>query len=345
MRGITGFWAFAAVAVLTASVGAQEVHRLSGTEVAVYNLAGKARIVAGSGADVTVRVTRGGADAERLQVEAGTVRGVATLSVRYPGDQVVYPELGRGSRATVRVRDDGTFGGGSGGRTVEVRGSGRGTEAWADLVIEVPAGKRLAVHVAVGEIGATSVRSDLTLDTGSGSVTASGVTGSLNVDTGSGSVSVTGSRGNVSVDTGSGSVMLRDVEGDEVSVDTGSGSVRGGGIRAGSLSVDTGSGSVDLDEVSVPSVSVDTGSGSVQLALLRDVDLLEVDTGSGSVTIYAPENLGAQVDLETGSGGIDMDFAVQVRSVRRDRVAGVLGDGRGTLTVETGSGGIRLLKR
>jgi len=335
-----------AVAVLAAlPVGAQEVHRIPGGDVAIYNLAGQARIVRGSGSEVVVRITRGGADAARLQVETGTLDGRSTLRVIYPDDQVIYPEMGRGSRTTMRVRDDGTFWGeGSRGDPVDIRGSGRGLEAWADLVVEVPAGTDFAANVAAGAIEARGLEGDVRLHTGSGSVDASDVTGALEVDTGSGSATVAGVRGDLSVDTGSGSVHVRDVDGGDVELDTGSGRVTGTGITARTLGVDTGSGSIELDGVSSPEVVLDTGSGSVDLTLLTDVDMLDVDTGSGSVTIRAPENLGGRVEIETGSGGIDMDFAVQVRSVRRDHVVGTLGDGQGTIRIDTGSGGIRLLK-
>ncbi|MHB1194010.1 MAG: DUF4097 family beta strand repeat-containing protein [Longimicrobiales bacterium] len=347
MAGKLRGWGAALIALAVAvPAGAQEVHRISGAQVAIFNLAGSTRVVRGAGSDVVVRITRGGSDAARLEVETGAVGGTQTLRVRYPGDQIVYPAMGRRSRTTIRVRDDGTFWGDSrGGDQVEVRGSGSGLEAWADLVVEVPAGKDLAVHVAVGGMEARGVQSDLNLHTGSGAVDASDITGDLGIDTGSGSATVAGVRGSLNVDTGSGSVRVRDVDGDDVSIDTGSGGVTGGGVRARSVSVDTGSGSIELDGVSAPDVAIDTGSGSVEVVLLRDVDTLDVDTGSGSVIISAPQDLGGIVDLSTGSGGIDMDFAVQVRSVRRDRVRGTLGDGNGTITIETGSGGIRLLKR
>jgi len=115
-------------------------------------------------------------------------------------------------------------------------------------------------------------------------------------------------------------------------------------LTADRLRVDTGSGSIELDEVSAPRIVLDTGSGSVELMLLVDVEVLDVDTGSGSVTIHAPEDLGAEVDIQTGSGGIDLDFPVRVRSMRRDEVSGTLGDGRGRIRIDTGSGGVRLLR-
>ncbi len=160
----------AALCVGAAASEAQEEFRLSGSEAAVYNLAGHVELVRGSGSDVVVRVTRGGDDASRLEIEVGQVRGVEALRVIYPDDEVVYPDMGRGSNTQTRVRADGTFGDGgeSRGDRVSIRGSGGGMEAWADIVIEVPAGKTFSVYVAVGEAEARGLDGDIRIDTGSG---------------------------------------------------------------------------------------------------------------------------------------------------------------------------------
>jgi hypothetical protein len=62
------------------------------------------------------------------------------------------------------------------------------------------------------------------------------------------------------------------------------------------------------------------------------------------VTVTAPADLGATVEIDTGSGGIDLDFPLEVRSVRRDHVEGRIGDGRGQIEIDTGSGSVRLLR-
>jgi len=336
----------AAVMLLAAPVSAQEVHRVAGTDVAIYNIAGRAEVRAGSGSEVVVRMTRGGADAGELTVETGEIRGRSTLRIVYPDDDIVYPELGRGSSNTFSVRSDGTFGdgGGDNGDRVRMRGAGTGLEAWADLMIEVPSGISASVYVAAGRMSAQGVNADLRLDVVSGEITATDITGSLVIDTGSGSVTASRVRGDLSVDTGSGSVRVSEIAGDAVELDTGSGRVSATGLEAATVNVDTGSGAVELLRVSAPSVVVDTGSGSVEIELLADVDLLEVDTGSGSVTVRAPADLGAAVEIDTGSGGIDLDFPLEVRSVRRDRVSGRLGDGDGIINIDTGSGSIRIVR-
>ena len=152
-RGLLVGVVVSAVALPANGLLAQEEHRVSGNEVSVYNLAGHVDIVPGSGGDVVVRVMRGGGDADRLEVGVQEVRGRQALVIRYPGDEVIYPEMGRQSRTQIRVRGDGTFGdeGEGRGNQVDIRGSGNGLEAWADLRISVPSGKDLAVYQAVGE--------------------------------------------------------------------------------------------------------------------------------------------------------------------------------------------------
>lgn len=339
-------WMVAALVAVPA--GAQEVERVSSRVAAVYNLAGTVEVVRGSGSDVVVRIDRGGRDASSLRVETSEIRGRETLRIIYPEDEIVYPEMGRGSNTTQSVRDDGTFSDGGDrnrGDQVRIRGRGDGLEVWADLTIEVPAGGEIEVYLAAGEVTATGIDGDVTIDTGSGEVTAMDISGSLEVDTGSGSVLVRGVTGDdVLVDTGSGRVDVSDVRGRAIEIDTGSGGVEGAALEVERVSVDTGSGSIELQTVSAMDVMLDTGSGSIEIELLTDVDRLEVDTGSGSITVYAPADLGAEVEIETGSGGIDLDFPVEVRTVRRDHVVGTIGDGRGEINVDTGSGSVRLLR-
>jgi DUF4097 and DUF4098 domain-containing protein YvlB len=120
--------------------------------------------------------------------------------------------------------------------------------------------------------------------------------------------------------------------------------VSGADIDVKTLKVDVGSGGLRLDRVKAPRVSVDAGSGTTQIELLAPVEHLDVDAGSGGVDLRLPGSQGATVDIETGSGGIDSDFAVQTTRVERHHLRGTIGDGRGSIKVEAGSGTVRLLK-
>ena len=81
----------------------------------------------------------------------------------------------------------------------------------------------------------------------------------------------------------------------------------------------------------------------MHLDLLADIESLNVDTGSGDVTLTLPPQFGAHVDIETGSGGIELrGVSIQTTRLERDHLVGEIGDGKGRLKIETGSGGITL---
>ena len=356
--------AAAALLVINSQAPAQTERRvLSGDRVAIYNLAGKLRVEAGSGSDVVVEVMRGGRDGDRLRLEEGTIRGYETLRIVYPSERIVYPELGRNNRNTITVRDDGTWGnelsrgerGDRGNREsrdpsdrernrVEISSSGSGLEAYADLRVLVPRGQRVVIHNAAGDARITMVDADLAVEVASSTISAERTRGRLSLDTGSGSVSVTDAQGDVDLDTGSGGVTISGVKGGNLRMDTGSGSIRGGDIDVSELKADVGSGGVHLERVRASQVDIDAGSGGTELELLSSIDQLKVDAGSGGVTVRLPASLSANVDLETGSGGIDTDFSVQVTKFEQHHIVGRIGDGRGRIKIEAGSGQVRLLR-
>lgn len=339
-----------AVAGVSDDALAQERHVLRGNDVAVYNLVGSITLESGTGADVEVEVTPRGPDASQLRVATGRVGGREALRVLYSSDRIVFRDESRGgrwfgdSRTNISVNDDGTFGdgGGWGDRRVEIRSSGNGLEAHADVRVRVPRNRTIAIHLGAGHASVTNVEGDITVDVSAASVTTRGTRGRLLLDTGSGDVSVTDAEGEVTLDSGSGEVEVNGVRGETVRLDTGSGSVRASNVTARVLRVDTGSGRVTVRGVSSPDISLDTGSGSVELSLTADVEQLTIDSGSGGITLGVPEALGAMLSVETGSGGVDFDFPVTVTRRSRGRLTGQIGDGRGRIDIETGSGSVRL---
>ncbi|HEU0054565.1 MAG TPA: DUF4097 family beta strand repeat-containing protein [Longimicrobium sp.] len=333
----------AALALMAAgSARAQETERFALRGAAtVYNLAGEMRVERGDVREVTVEVTRRGDDAGQLRVERSGER----VSVVYPGDRVVYPRLGSGSRTSLEVGRDGSFGGGGrvfGGRRVTVSGSGRGVRAWADVRVLVPRGGQVAVHQGVGSVEVRDVNGELRVKTASAAVRTEDTEGALTVDVGSGGVEVSDADGAVSIDTGSGGVRLNNVRGPSLMVDTGSGGVRGENIRAERVNVDVGSGGVTLEEVDARNVRIDTGSGSVDVEFAGDAESVVIDTGSGGVTVALPERFGAELDIDTGSGGISVDVPAAISRRERSHFTGTVGDGEGRVVIDTGSGGVRV---
>src|SRR5690606_28012121 len=105
----------------------------------------------------------------------------------------------------------------------------------------------------------------------------------------------------------------------------------------GELDVDTGSGDVVVRNARVGTLGVDTGSGAVTLEAFR-ADALNVDTGSGGVRGGGDAE---SVSVDTGSGNVSLDLGPRLR----DALEGTIGDGRGRLEVDTGSGSITVRRK
>ena len=347
---ITTLAAVAAFIFTAAPLRAQaqgEKFSLSGREVGIYNLVGSIRAVSGSGSDVVVTVAKSGKDAAQLRVEQGAIHGRQTLRVIYPARRITFgDDDSRGGRTTIRVADDGTFDDHDDeGSRVEIGPRSGGLEARADLTVAIPAGKAINLRLGAGEVSVSNVNGEISVGVAAARVTTSGTRGSLTLDTGSGEVSVTDAEGDVNLDTGSGGITLARIRGDRLAVDAGSGRLSASDINATNIDLDLGSGGATLRNVTTTELKVDCGSGSTEIDLASDVRKLDIDAGSGGVTVWIPATLGAKVDIEAGSGGIDLGVPVTVTRWESDHVTGTIGDGRGTIRIDAGSGGVRLKKR
>jgi hypothetical protein len=307
------------------------------------------RVERGEGDRVVVEITRGGADAGRLTIATGDLRGRSTLRVRYPEDEIVYRQSDGRGRSTFSIYDDGTFGDDNhrddgDRRRVEVRSYGSGLEAHADVRVLMPKGVTLFVRNGVGETTVENVDGTLDVSTAAGHVTASHVRGALTIDNGSGGSELSDVTGDVTLDSGSGGSTLDGVRGGTLHMDVGSGSLRGREIEMREIVADVGSGGVRLAGVKTQKLHLETGSGGSDVELLTPPDDVQVEAGSGGVTLRLPAALNATLDIETGSGAIDTDFEVKVSRLERRALRGTVGDGHGRIRIESGSGNVRLLK-
>jgi len=346
-RLLAGLSVLPLVTLATPLVSQTETRTVKGATVAIYNLAGRMRAVAGTGDAVAVDITRGGKDGAQLKLATGTIRGRETLRVIYPSDRIVYADM-RNRATNLTVREDGTFsdnGSDDFSRDrVEIRSYGSGLEAFADLVVKIPRGQKVQLYLGVGRVEVQNVEGDLHVDVASADVDVAGVKGTLGLDTGSGRVVVRDVTGDLDVDTGSGGLTIDRITGSSLRLDSGSGGVEGSDITVSEFRADIGSGGLRIERMKAQNLDVDTGSGGASLELLSVFDKLVVDAGSGGVTVRAPAALGAELDVETGSGGFQSDFEISTRRVSRNHVEGRIGDGKASIRIEAGSGTIRLLK-
>lgn len=341
----------ALLASLPSLLHAQSVERvlLEGREVAIYNLAGRLRVEGGSGDQVIVEVTRGGRDGGQLKFESGPLRGRNALRVRYPDDHILYSVAGWNGRTNLTIGDDGTWGDDRGrgfeSRRIEIRSSGSGLDAHADLRVVVPKGKSLFLRQGVGETTIENVDGQLSVSVSASRARVAHVRGSLQLEVGSGGTEISDMTGDLSVDAGSGGMTIEGVRGGALKMDVGSGSLRGHDIDVRELIADVGSGGVRLSGVKSPRLHLESGSGGTDLELLIPPQDVSIETGSGGVTLRLPASTDAAVDIETGSGGVDSDFDVKLNRVEDHALHGTIGTGKGRIKIESGSGHVRLVRR
>lgn len=340
----------AAIARAQDAVTPGQAVTLTGPKVVVYVASGTATLHRATGRGVTIRATAEGSDGSQLRFFTDREDDAARFRVVFPDADRIAAPAGNGGTTTLRLREDGTFGGdddhgwnGRGrGDEVEIGGT-RGLQAWAALDIGVPDGVDLTVRLAVGHASVTGVTGTVMLDTWSADAEAADIGGSWLFDTGSGDVTVRNASGTLRIDTGSGSGTVTGMRGDLLDIDTGSGDADASDVQVTRFRFDTGSGDVRARNVSAARGVADTGSGDVILEYAAGSALedLLVDTGSGSLHLTLPRQVDARLSIDTGSGEttVNRDGAV---FERRDDDGTVLRFGQGTnrVRIDTGSGDV-----
>lgn len=336
--------------------GLERHFSIEGKTLVLGNLIGEVRVEPSSASAYEIDVAIRGKDAtaERISFDEGSGED-AHLYIRFPtgeGRTFIYPPLGNSQSTVMEGRAEGKDDSGhlldfflpGHQRSIRVRGTGRGLEVWADVVVRVPEGKAIRVRHGVGDISAEAVAGMCDLDTQAGSVSVQRIDGRVRIDTGSGGVRASEINGELSIDTGSGNVDAARCKGPRVLIDTGSGSVRVAEIQCEELSIDTGSGGIEGGKIDADAAKIDTGSGSVSVAFSRmGGGSFLIDTGSGSVGVHLPVDASADIVAETGSGGIRVEIP-NARIIHKsdDRIALVVGSGAAKVRVDTGSGAVRI---
>jgi hypothetical protein len=314
--------------------------------VEIYNAVGSVTLRRATGNAITVTATAQGADGSQLTFEVDRQSSGGRFRVVYPEVDAIASPPGMGYGSTeLDLRADGTFGGDHNWRRRGDRvriGSSRGFRGYADVVIGVPDNRVVRVFLAIGRATADGVTGDVVIDTHGSNIEATNIAGTWLMDTGSGDVSVNGMRGTLRLDTGSGNLTVSRMTGDLLDADTGSGDVDATDVQVDRFNFDTGSGNVRVRGLTARRGVVDTGSGNADIVYSGGaVDDLTVDTGSGRVLLTLPAEADARVSIETGGGDATINRTGVVFE-RRDEDGVVLriGQGRGRIRIDTGSGDV-----
>lgn len=192
--------------------------------------------------------------------------------------------------------------------------------AWVRLQLTVPEGSSFDVSTSSGRLEVAGLSGGGNAETSSGRVVAQQLSGTVSLHTSSGDMSVEGFEGTLKLHVSSGDIDVRATEG-----------VLDAHTSSGRLQVQDAQGTARLD----------TSSGSIDYRGTPAGDC-RFTAGSGSIHLRLPSDLGAGVDLRTGSGTIQVGFAVEGEETP-DRVLGTIGSGDdASIYAETSSGSIRI---
>jgi hypothetical protein len=157
---------------------------------------------------------------------------------------------------------------------------------------------------------------------------------------------VCGLSAKVSVKSFSGGVTLDGVTG-AIDANTASGDIEAQGLT-GTIRFNSVSGDLTLVGGRIERLTAHSVSGAVTADVeLTDGARTEVDTVSGAVRVRLPDTTAAEVSLTSATGSVNAAF-VGLRQRERmigKTIVGTVGDGTGSVRLNTVSGGITLLSR
>lgn len=270
--------------------------------------------------------------ARGTRVETSTESGRYVVRVRYPQRQtfkVSLSQILRGEWDLPRV---------------EVR-----------LALEVPPQLPVDLETASGDLETTGLAGPQSLQTTSGDIEVRAATAFLSVTTTSGNVMASG-LGPVRVRSVSGDVTLDAARG-PLEIRTTSGDINLSGVTdslrlssvSGDIQVDraprgldagTTSGGIVVDGPAGGLVRLRSTSGDVRFGLDRSLRRADVSTVSGRIAARLADGLGCELTLKSTSGTLESSVPMQIRTVSRHEMSGVVSGGGPPVVLHSLSGDI-----
>jgi DUF4097 and DUF4098 domain-containing protein YvlB len=223
------------------------------------------------------------------------------------------------------------------------------------------------LDTSYGSITCTDVAGqEVTLHSGSGSITASDIKGAARMDSSYGPVKCERfSDGDLSLRSGSGQITVSDASFGTCEASSSYGSVIASNMEGQSAKLHSGSGNVDITEGTAKTLDMSSSYGRVKAVQITTTDLkahsgsgsinvectsacpaeltADVKTSYGSVSFTAPPAFSGQVHLATSYGSVQTERPITISGkVTKKKIAGTIGEGNGSLRLESGSGSIHL---
>jgi hypothetical protein len=183
----------------------------------------------------------------------------------------------------------------------------RGNQSWTvDYDVQVPRETELTVAGVNGEVTIRELSGDVSVEVVNGEIAISDVSGRVSAKAVNGDIAISQVTGDISAEIVNGNVELEGV----------SGNVAGRAVN----------GRLDV------TLAGDRLAG----------DGITLVTVNGPVKLRIPEGYSARLELETVSGGMDVDFPITISGRLGTRISTTLGGGGPAVRVETTAGAIRV---
>ncbi|HKD80479.1 MAG TPA: DUF4097 family beta strand repeat-containing protein [Candidatus Angelobacter sp.] len=209
-----------------------------------------------------------------------------------------------------------------------------------DYDVTVPAQTHSNLHSGSGDLTIAGLQLPATGTTGSGNVTVEHVTGEVRTRSGSGDVKINSVKGALYCETGSGNVHADDIAGDVVA-NTGSGNIEVRQNAGGSVKAQTGSGNIRLFGVK-GGLRAQAGSGDIHAEGEPTSDW-HLFAGSGNVTLKVPSQASFNIDARSSSGSLKVNHPFTMQgSLSHNHIQGKVGNGGVLVDLQTGSGDIQV---
>jgi hypothetical protein len=150
------------------------------------------------------------------------------------------------------------------------------------------------------------------LATGGGNVQASGIQRDVTMDTAGGDVTLSGTGGNTGLSTGGGNVNASDL----------------GGI----VTFTTAGGDVTVNDLFSPHVTLETGGGNVTLVFTRPPSYLNITSAGGDVSVVLPHGSTYHVKVTPEGGDYTPSPTVSSSATSRNTITVVSGGGNVSIT-------------
>jgi DUF4097 and DUF4098 domain-containing protein YvlB len=173
------------------------------------------------------------------------------------------------------------------------------------LDVTLPAGTRVVVRTENGDVVASGLAGDVSLDTSNGHVEAVDISGPLTAGSTNGSVAVSDVRADVEVSTSNGRIEVVDVAG-TVTADSGNGDISVD-AATGDASATTSNGTVEISAVG-GSVHAESSNGDVTVTGDGEPVALTMSTSNGDEIVEGPVDPGAARTVELRSSNGDVSY-------------------------------------